>query len=175
MAALLPLALGGVGCEEASSVRDLDSGADSEPPGLLSDLPASSLDPAAAVRGQTLYVPSYSQVLVEAERRLGVTVTLSIHNVDFEHPITLTSVRYYRSEGTLIEEFLKDGPVELKPMQTAMKAVARSDVRGGEGANFVVEWISDQEVNPPLTEAVMVFARGQGFSFTSRGVVIDER
>jgi hypothetical protein len=51
--------------------------------------------------------------------------------------------------------------------------VKESDSKGGSGANFLVEWRAETEVNEPIMEEVMIGAAGQqGISFTSRGKAI---
>jgi hypothetical protein len=48
--------------------------------------------------------------------------------------------------------------------------VAEDEKGGGSGANFLVKWKSDTEVNPPIIESIMIGAQSsQGISFTSRG------
>ena len=48
-----------------------------------------------------------------------------------------------------------------------------ADKRGGKGANFIVGWGSEDPVNEPIVETVMIGGRGtQGFSFTSPARVI---
>lgn len=51
--------------------------------------------------------------------------------------------------------------------------VKESDSKGGSGANFLVAWRAETEVNEPIMEGVMIGAAGQqGISFTSRGKAI---
>jgi hypothetical protein len=51
--------------------------------------------------------------------------------------------------------------------------VAEDEKGGGSGANFLVKWKSDTEVNPPIIESIMIGAQSsQGISFTSRGRAI---
>ncbi|MBT8364361.1 MAG: DUF3124 domain-containing protein, partial [Deltaproteobacteria bacterium] len=46
------------------------------------------------------------------------------------------------------------------------------DKAGGSGANFIVVWKSESQVNPPIIEGVMIGTHsGQGISFVSRGQV----
>ena len=53
--------------------------------------------------------------------------------------------------------------------------VARNDTSGGSGANFIVEWVAEKKVSDPVVESIMITASGtQGFTFTSRGQVIEE-
>jgi hypothetical protein len=54
--------------------------------------------------------------------------------------------------------------------------IKEGDESGGFGANFIVRWESDKEINAPIIETVMIGARsGQGISFISQGQVITER
>jgi hypothetical protein len=48
--------------------------------------------------------------------------------------------------------------------------IAEGDKTGGSGANFIVVWKSENKVNPPIIEGVMIGTRsGQEISFVSRG------
>ena len=107
--------------------------------------------------------------MMELDRVVELAVTLSIRNTDDRSPIELRAIRYYASNGELIEEYLTDGPVELAPMSTGTQPMSRVDRRGGEGANFIVEWTSTAPVSEPIIEAVMVSGGTQGVAFVSRG------
>jgi hypothetical protein len=53
--------------------------------------------------------------------------------------------------------------------------IKESDKSGGSGAKFIIRWCSEQNVNEPLIEAVMINTKMHlGISFTSRGKVIEE-
>ncbi len=158
--------------EEAARQREADS--DLELARMLGDLPTVRPNEANIVAGQTIYVPAYSQVFSDTERRLPLTVSLSVRNTDPVHPIVIRSVRYYASDGTLLQDHLPDGPVELAPMSTATLVVSELDMRGGEGANFLVEWVSPARGAKPIVETIMV-SGSTGLAFTSRGEVIGER
>ena len=125
--------------------------------------------------GQTVYVPIYSHIYSGLKGRpFSLAATLSIRNTDPKYPITLVSVQFYDSEGKLLKEYL-DKPAELKAMASTRYTITESDTAGGSGANFLVKWKSQREVNPPLVEGVMIGTRsGQGISFVSRGQVIEE-
>ena len=135
---------------------------------------AARQQPIDARRGQTLYVPVYSNILVgEGARPTEMAATLAIRNTDGEHGIFVTSVRYYDTDGELIETYL-DGTYGLGPMASASIFLNVSDTRGGMGANFVVEWAAEAEVSDPVVETIMVGASGtKGFSFTSQARVVD--
>lgn len=121
-------------------------------------------------KGQVLYVPAYSHIYTgNSERPFLLTVTLSVRNIDPKHQIKITSVDYYETQGDRLIKHI-DRPVLLRPMESLRYVIPEKDKGGGSGANFIVEWKSDQLVNPPIAESVMIGAQGsQGISFTSRG------
>ena len=48
--------------------------------------------------------------------------------------------------------------------------VPADDVRGGAGANFLVEWAADGPITEPAIEAVMIGTSGTtSYSFVSQG------
>lgn len=124
-------------------------------------------------KGQSIYVPVYSHIFISnREQRFLLTVTLSIRNIDVRHSITITSVDYYDTQGKLIKKYLNHA-VNLNVLQSIHYIVPQKDDKGGVGANFLVSWQSQNPVNPPIVESVMIGAEGQqGISFTSRGQAI---
>lgn len=136
-----------------------------EPVSLPKDTPL-------AIR-ETIYVPVYAHIYYEDRTRLlDLTETVSVRNTDLEHPIILTSVRHYSTDGTLIKNYLA-APVLLKPMATADFVVPRTDVAGGTGANFIVEWVAKNKVTEPIAESVMISTgSAHSISFLSRGTVL---
>jgi len=132
---------------------------------------AAGFVPAVAER---VYVPIYSDIYYEdSSRKIELVGTLSIRNTDATNSIILKSVRYYGTEGNLIESLLKQ-PLVLGPFATADVVVPRRNESGGTGANFVVDWMSEQKVSQPLIESVMVsIGSTQNLSFVSRGVVTE--
>jgi len=131
--------------------------------------------PLDAKRGQTLYVPVYSNILVaEGATPTEMAATLAIRNTDIEHEIFVTKVTYYDTAGKLIETYL-DGVYGLGPMASAFNLINVADKRGGFGANFVVTWRAEAAVSDPVVEAIMVGASGtKGFSFTSPARVTEQ-
>ncbi|HPC43117.1 MAG TPA: DUF3124 domain-containing protein [Spirochaetota bacterium] len=126
-------------------------------------------------RGQTLYVPVYSSIYHgDKKREWELAVTLSIRNTNINNSILINLIDYYNSEGKKLKIFIKK-PQKLKPLESKQFIINESDLSGGIGANFIVMWSSDKEVNPPLVESIMIGTRGQqGISFSARGVVIQE-
>lgn len=125
--------------------------------------------------GQTIYVPAYSEIQYASNgRTMDLAVTLSIHNTDFEHPIIITSVRYYDTQGELVREYLQQ-PRSLGPLASTDFFVEATEQSGGIGTNFIVEWVAEQPVYEPIVEALMLNTSStQGVSFTSPGRVIRE-
>jgi hypothetical protein len=127
-------------------------------------------------KGQLVYVPVYSHVYYgDYERKILLTGILSIRNTDPTHAITIVKADYYNSDGNLIKSYLSE-PLTLKPMASTRFIVGESDTQGGSGANFLVEWQAEIEVNEPIIEGVMIGAAGQqGISFTSRGKALKNK
>ncbi len=120
--------------------------------------------------GQTIYVPAYSHIYSgNRERPFLLTVTLSIRNIDPNHEMVIVLADYYETQGKLLKQYV-DKPLTLDPLESVRYVVPEKDESGGSGANFMVEWRSEQLVNPPIVESIMIGTKAQqGISFTSRG------
>jgi hypothetical protein len=116
------------------------------------------------------YVPVYSSVSMSQGRlRADFSVTLSVHNASETKPLVLKRIAYFDTAGKMVESYLK-APIALKPFSTVEIFVATSDVRGGTGANFVVDWAAASEIAEPVAEALMVGGVGAGhYAFISQG------
>jgi hypothetical protein len=136
---------------------------------------AGSADDIRLSAGQTVYVPIYSHIYSGIKGRpFDLAATLSIRNTDPKYPMSIVSVKYYDTEGKVVKEYL-DAPVKLNVLASTRYIIAEGEKAGESGANFLVRWKSDQEMNPPIMEAVMIGTQsGQGISFVSRGQVIKE-
>lgn len=137
---------------------------------VLSPQHSTAADTVTLSKGQTLYVPAYSHIYGgNREMEILLTVTISVRNTDLKHAITLTAVDYYGTKGVLIRKHL-DRAIVLGPFESTRYVIPQKDKSGGSGANFLVEWKSEQAVNTPIVESVMIGVEGQqGISFTSRG------
>ncbi len=126
-------------------------------------------------KGQTVYVPIYSHIYSGVKARpFDLAATLSIRNTNVKSGIRLISVRYYDSEGKLVKDYLST-PASISALGTIRYIITEDDKAGGSGANFIVTWKSEQPVNPPVIEGVMIGTHsGQGISSVSRGQVIKE-
>jgi hypothetical protein len=124
-------------------------------------------------KGQTVYVPAYSHIYYgNRERPFLLTITISIRNIDPNYGIKVMVVDYYETRGKLNKSYL-DEPIVLNPLESVRYIVPEKDKAGGSGANFIVKWKSENRVNPPIIETIMIGAQStQGISFTSRGQAI---
>jgi hypothetical protein len=116
------------------------------------------------------YVPVYSSVsMSQGKVRADFSVTLSVHNTSETRPLVLRRIAYFDTSGKMVESYLKS-PVALKPFSTIEVFVPTTDVRGGTGANFVVDWAASGEIAEPVIEALMVGGIGSGhYAFTTQG------
>lgn len=120
--------------------------------------------------GGSFYVPAYSSVSISQGRaRADFAVTLSIHNTSETEPLILRRVAYFDTAGKLVESYLTKA-VAVKPFATVEVYVPTTDVRGGTGANFLVEWNAMGPITEPAVEALMIGSIGAGhYSFISPG------
>lgn len=126
-----------------------------------------------ATVGATVYIPVYSHIYQRnARRTFNLTATLSIRNTDLISSIYISKVYYYDSDGNIVQKYLEE-PLDLPPLSSVSYVVEEDDLRGGVGANFMVLWESENSVNQPVVEAVMISAaQNQGISFLSEGRII---
>jgi hypothetical protein len=131
-------------------------------------------DDHARWRGQRVYVPAYSHVLVgDRAARFDLAATLSVRNTDPVNSITVTAADYHDGTGRLVKRCLAR-PRVLPPLAATEVFVPESDTTGGLGASFLVSWASDAAVSAPVIECLLIGARsGQGISILSPGRVID--
>ena len=133
--------------------------------GSLTAMPSEILGVSGA-----FYVPVYSSVSIsQGKVRADFSVTLSIHNASETRPLVLRRIAYFDTNGKMVESYLK-APVALKPFSTVEVFVPTTDVRGGTGANFVVDWAATGETAEPVVEALMFGGLGSGhYAFISQG------
>jgi hypothetical protein len=126
-------------------------------------------------KGQTVYVPAYSNVFT-GPRRLPfpLATTLSIRNTDLSASLRVTAIDYYDTNGKLVRRYL-ERPLTLGPLASTYIHIEEKDNSGGFGASFIVRWGADRAINAPVIECVMIGATsGQGISFVSPGQEIRE-
>jgi len=118
----------------------------------------------------SFYVPAYSSVsMSEGRLRADFSVTLNIHNASETRPLVLRRIAYFDTNGKPVQSYLKE-PVALKPFATIEVFIPTTDVRGGTGANFIVDWAADGPIAEPVIEALMLGGLGTGqYAFISQG------
>lgn len=116
------------------------------------------------------YVPAYSSVAMSQGRlRVDFSVTLSVHNASETQPLVVRRIAYFDTAGKQVESYLK-APVALKPLATISIFIPTDDVRGGTGANFIVDWTATGEITEPVVEALMVGGIANAhYAFISQG------
>lgn len=129
---------------------------------------------AARVARGSVYVPAYAAIRIGGGKgRLELATTLSVHNVSRDAALVIERIDYHDTAGQRVQAFLPQ-PIALKPLATIEAFVPAEDVRGGSGANFIVDWAASGPIAPPAVEAVMIGAIGSAsYSFVSVGRVID--
>lgn len=129
------------------------------------------IDTAALVNKHSVYVPVYSHIYAESGTSLiYLTTTLSIRNTSFTKNFYVTDVIYYGSQGEVLKHYL-DATLLVNPMSSIEFVIARTNTKGGAGANFVVKWASSFTDVEPLIQTVMNEGSG-GTSFIANGVEI---
>jgi hypothetical protein len=133
--------------------------------GSLTAMPSENL----AVAG-SFYVPVYSSVAMsQGKVRADFSVTLSVHNASESRPLVVKRIAYFDTAGKMVESYL-GSPIAIKPFSTVEVFIATTDVRGGTGANFVVDWAATSEIAEPVVEALMIGGVGAGhYAFVSVG------
>jgi hypothetical protein len=147
---------------------------------LLSVLLALPIGAAAAEgpgrsRGQRVYVPAYSHMLIgDRSTPFNLAATLSVRNTDPANAVTVTAIDYYDGSGRLVKRHL-ERPRVLRPLAATEVFVPESDTSGGFGASFLVTWTAEAAATPPVIECLLIGARsGQGISILSPGRVIEQ-
>jgi hypothetical protein len=131
-------------------------------------------------RGQTVYVPIYSEVRhgnVAATGRTDITllsVLVSVRNTDPLNSIRVVSANYYNTDGVLLRNSLP-APRVIPPFGTFELFVEQRENLGGSGANYAIKWDATVPVSHPTIEALHSrFQAGYSVAFISRGRAISE-
>ncbi len=126
-------------------------------------------------KGQTVYVPVYSNIYSSAKKvPIDLANILSIRNTDTAHTIRVTAVDYYNSKGTLVKSHYTKSTT-MAPLESTHIFLSNREKEGGFGANFIVKWESDKEVNAPIVECVMAGSEGRVFVTSGRVIKTTEK
>ncbi len=126
-------------------------------------------------KGQIVYVSVDSHVLTSPRGvPFSLGVTLVIRNTDMSNSLKVTTADFFDGEGKLLKRFAETA-MDLGPLQTKYVHLPEKEALGGLGANFIVRWTAEREINTPIIECLMIGTKsGQGISFVSSGKVIKE-
>ncbi|GAB4396186.1 MAG: DUF3124 domain-containing protein [Microscillaceae bacterium] len=124
--------------------------------------------------GGLVYIPTYSEIYnYNQEKKLLLSATMSVHNVDPKATIFLTRVEYYDTHGQLIRQNLQK-QIKMRPFETKNVVIEFEERKGGPGSNFLVEWRSEKPTQSPIVESVMISTESSlGISFVCQGKVIE--
>jgi hypothetical protein len=123
--------------------------------------------------GESVYVSIYSNVYTGPKAvRYELAAMLSIRNTDPKNSITIIKADYYDTGGKKIDSYVTK-PIKLKPLESTYIYLKEYDKRGGPGANFIVKWQSENKVNHPIIEGVMIGSY-RGISFICPGQIVTE-
>jgi hypothetical protein len=129
------------------------------------------------VKGQLLYLPIYSNIPFKIDTtkfEFDMSAFVAIHNTDLKNEIKVLKVLYFNTQGKMVYDFLKSETKTLKPLETVDFYVPHED-KSGTGANFLIEWISDDYVNEPLIESVTINLKTyHSAAIVSQGKIIRE-
>jgi len=123
---------------------------------------------------QKVYVPIYSDIYHGSGlKRFYLTATLSIRNTSLYDTMYVRTANYYDSEGELNRNYLTQ-IILLRPLESVEFVVEDKEMHGGAGANFIVEWGTDQPDIQPIFQSVMIgTSEQQGISFLTEGQVVE--
>ena len=158
---VLGLLLGGAQLAHAQPARSIEQIF----AGSLTDVPQQPLSLTGSI-----YVPTYSSVsMSQGKVRADFSVTVTVHNTSQDTPLVLTRIAYFDTAGKLVESYLPK-PIALKPFAAIEIYISQNDIRGGTGANFIIDWAATGAIAEPLAEALMVGGIGAGhYAFVSQG------
>ena len=127
-------------------------------------------------KGQVIYVPVYSHIYYgDRLAKFKLAVTLSVRNTSLTRAITILKADYYDSKGQHLKAFL-DKPLKIGPLGAQRFLVKESDLSGGSGASFIVDWEAEETVTMPVAQGIMIGTESnQGISFLTDGRVIEEK
>ena len=139
----------------------------------VADVDARAMD--STMIKQKVYVPIYSDIYQKSRNdRTLLTATMSIRNTSERDSLFLSRVDYFDTRGSMVRSYV-DKTVYLQPMETIDFVIEENDTLGGSGANFILEWYGQKDMQP-VFQAVMIGGLGNKvFAFTTQGSIILEQ
>lgn len=131
------------------------------------------LKPEKGTNGQLVYLPVYSNIPYLIDTGMfDMSAFVAVHNTDLEMPVTLTQVLYFDQDGKMVDNYLKNGNMQIAPLATKNFYIPYED-KSGTGANFLIEWVADTLINEPLIESVTLCLKPNNtLAILSRGKII---
>ena len=142
---------------------------------VLSSFPSlNAHEPLEKVKGQRVYVPTYTEVYRSSTIRIKAISTVTIHNVDPVNSIQVMSVASYDTSGKEVANLMPQA-IKLSPLESTSFMREYKEGSDGKGANVIISWKSESGALPPLIESVLFSSSAaQGYSLISYGRVIEE-
>lgn len=141
----------------------------------LSTSDSSAAEQSISSKGQTVYVPVYSNIYASPKKvPIHLSNILTIRNTDTVHAIKITSADYYNTKGVLVKKYYTE-PVIMAPLETTDIFLSARDKEGGVGANFIIRWEAETEVNAPIIECIMAGSEGRAFVTSGRVIKTIEK
>lgn len=133
-----------------------------------------NISPVDSFEAGKTYLSSYSEIYVQSQhRKMGLTGTISMRNVNMTDTIYLETANYYNTNGSKNRSYF-DAPIYLAPLETIEIIITQDDIEAGSGDNFVFSWQKPPGSQDPFFEGVFITVYGQqGISFTTRGIRIE--
>ena len=115
------------------------------------------------------YLSVYSQIYSETEhKKYNLTTMVSLRNTSDRDTIYLLKVEYFDTHGKSVRTYF-DYPIFMAPMETTEIVIDESDISGGTGSNFIIEWKIPKNSPEPIFEGLMNSMMGQqGLSFITQ-------
>lgn len=112
------------------------------------------------------YLPVYSQIYsISQHQKFNLTGMISLRNTSERDTIYLLKATYFNTHGASIRSYFEN-PIYLAPMESTEIVIDETDIEGGTGSSFIIEWKTPKGCPEPLFEGVMNSLQGtQGLSF----------
>lgn len=134
------------------------------------------LDKKSINYSDTLYVPIYSDIYMDAQNQNSLlSATLSIRNTSFNDSLFITVIDYYNTTGDKVKSFIEN-TINVPPMATVNYVIEKDDDTGGPGANFIIVMNAKSSEIKPLVQAVMLGNLGnKSFAFCTDAYSISHK
>ena len=119
-------------------------------------------------QGQKVYLSLYPKIEKAGKKQPNfLTTILTLRNTDLRHSITINSINYHDSNGSLKKHVLKE-PIILNPISSKSIRFEQKELDAGSGMAgcFIIVWKSTERVSEPIIEGI-IGTSGTGWVTTS--------